>query len=101
MTIDFTRLLKSPRLLMEADLRPLQGERFQATGFPDLGPWVEHDQQPGMAATHAAFYSPVNLIRDGVSFVKNEEQVWAMLPAELGFPLALSACHGDRNAGQK
>ncbi len=27
-----------PRLLMEVDLKPLQGSRFQPTGFPDLGP---------------------------------------------------------------
>lgn len=27
----------SPRLLLEAELRPLQGTRFQPTGFPDLG----------------------------------------------------------------
>jgi len=27
----------APRLLLEADLRPLQGARFQPTGFPDLG----------------------------------------------------------------
>jgi len=27
-----------PRLLMEVDLKPLQGYRFQPTGFPDLGP---------------------------------------------------------------
>ena len=26
-----------PRLLLEADLEPVQGERFQPTGFPDLG----------------------------------------------------------------
>lgn len=26
-----------PRLLIEASLRPLQGDRFQPTGFPDLG----------------------------------------------------------------
>lgn len=34
----FHRLSEAPRLLMEAELRPLQGERFQATGFADLGP---------------------------------------------------------------
>jgi len=34
----FSALQGAPRLLMEAELRPLQGERFQATGFPDLGP---------------------------------------------------------------
>lgn len=34
----FARDLKTvPRLLMEAPLRPLQGSRFQPTGFPDLG----------------------------------------------------------------
>ena len=27
----------SPRLLMQCDLEPLQGTRFQPTGFPDLG----------------------------------------------------------------
>lgn len=29
-----------PRLLIEAELRPVQGHRFQATDFPDLGPAV-------------------------------------------------------------
>lgn len=37
MAIDFDALAQSPRLLMEAKLRPLQGTRFQPTGFPDLG----------------------------------------------------------------
>lgn len=30
-------LANAPRLLAEIDLRPLQGSRFQPTGFPDLG----------------------------------------------------------------
>ena len=38
MPLDFTSLNKVPRLLIEADLRPVQGSRFQPTGFPDLGP---------------------------------------------------------------
>ena len=37
MTIDLTRLANEPRLLMEAQLRPIQGARFQPTGFPNLG----------------------------------------------------------------
>lgn len=37
MSIDFASLESSPRLLMEARLRPVQGSRFQPTGFPDLG----------------------------------------------------------------
>lgn len=35
--IDFESLLAKPRLLLEATLKPLQGTRFQPTGFPDLG----------------------------------------------------------------
>lgn len=30
-------LKKAPRLLIEAELKPLQGDRFQPTGFADLG----------------------------------------------------------------
>ena len=37
MIIDLTRLANEPRLLMEAQLRPIQGARFQPTGFPNLG----------------------------------------------------------------
>lgn len=33
----FEQLTKAPRLLLEVDLKPLQGTRFQPTGFPDLG----------------------------------------------------------------
>lgn len=38
MTDLFDALKDQPRLLMEARLRPLQGQRFQPTGFADLGP---------------------------------------------------------------
>lgn len=37
MAIDFSKLNDEPRLLIEAELKPLQGDRFQPTGFPDLG----------------------------------------------------------------
>src|SRR5437867_13178143 len=30
-------LANQPRLLIEAELQPIQGHRFQPTGFPDLG----------------------------------------------------------------
>lgn len=33
----YQHLTASPRLLIEAELRPIQGHRFQPTGFPDLG----------------------------------------------------------------
>jgi CRISPR-associated protein Csb1 len=33
----FEKLLDAKRMLMEVDLAPVQGDRFQPTGFPDLG----------------------------------------------------------------
>ena len=38
MNIDYDTLANAPRLLLQAELRPLQGDRFQPTGFADLGP---------------------------------------------------------------
>ena len=40
MSLDFSPLAGEPRLLLEAELRPVQGSRFQPTGFPNLGPAV-------------------------------------------------------------
>lgn len=37
MSIDLTPLDEATRLLFTVDLRPLQGDRFQPTGFPSLG----------------------------------------------------------------
>jgi len=37
MPLDLSALAAAPRLLIEARLEPLQGTRFQPTGFPNLG----------------------------------------------------------------
>jgi len=37
MSIDLSALDQTPRLLLRARLRPLQGTRFQPTGFPEIG----------------------------------------------------------------
>lgn len=36
--MEWTKLATAERLLIEADVWPLQGERFQPTGFPEIGP---------------------------------------------------------------
>lgn len=36
--IDYHALARAPRLLVECELKPLQGHRFQPTGFANLGP---------------------------------------------------------------
>jgi CRISPR-associated protein Csb1 len=37
MTLTFDTLNDSPRLLIEVELQPVQGTRFQPTGFPEIG----------------------------------------------------------------
>lgn len=37
MTLNLSALNDTPRLLIEAELKPLQGTRFQPTGFPEIG----------------------------------------------------------------
>ncbi|PIV88259.1 MAG: type I-U CRISPR-associated protein Cas7 [Hydrogenophilales bacterium CG17_big_fil_post_rev_8_21_14_2_50_63_12] len=44
--MNFDALNNQPRLLIEADLQPVQGTRFQPTGFPDLGA-AEYDGPDG------------------------------------------------------
>jgi CRISPR-associated protein Csb1 len=44
---DFSTLKDAPRLLIQARLKPLQGTRFQPTGFPNLGA-AEYDGPGGM-----------------------------------------------------
>ncbi len=45
-------LADAPRLLIEAKLQPVQGTRFQPTGFPDLGAatYTLHDKEKGSTA---------------------------------------------------
>ena len=40
MPLDLSSIDNEPRLLLEAELKPVQGTRFQPTGFPNLGPAV-------------------------------------------------------------
>ena len=37
MTLDLSQLDNETRILLEVPLKPVQGQRFQPTGFPDLG----------------------------------------------------------------
>jgi len=38
MALDYDKIKDAPRLLVEVELAPVQGQRFQPTGFADLGP---------------------------------------------------------------
>ena len=50
MPLDLSALDNAPRLLIEASLKPVQGTRFQPTGFPNLGHAV-YDSPGGRGRT--------------------------------------------------
>ena len=50
MPLDLNSIDNEPRLLIEAGLRPVQGTRFQPTGFPNLGHAV-YDSPDGRGRT--------------------------------------------------
>jgi len=50
MSLDLTWIRNESRLLFDVPLRPIQGNRFQPTGFPDLGASRYRDPQTGSEA---------------------------------------------------
>lgn len=75
----FDKLADASRLLIEAELRPLQGDRFQPTGFPDLG-----------AATYKrADGTPMLLVESAQSMANRMEKVcWDEATNQIVKPLA-------------
>lgn len=86
MSIQLEQLNSHPRLLMEASLKPVQGERFQPTGFPDLGAAVydapgENDAPTPTVLVESA-QSMANRL-ESVCWNKDENQI---APALRGMP---------------
>jgi CRISPR-associated protein Csb1 len=77
-TTIYAALTDKPRLLVEAELAPVQGDRFQPTGFPDLG-----------AATYKrADGTPMLLVESAQSMANRMEAVcWDEGQDEIGAPL--------------
>ena len=89
----FSGLEKHPRLLIEAVLTPVQGDRFQPTGFPDLG-----------AATYKRpDGTPMLLIESAQSMANRLEDVcWNNSADEIVEPLkGLSHVVVDLGSGMK
>lgn len=65
MSLDLSALNDAPRLLIEADLKPLQGTRFQPTGFPEIGA-AQYDGPDG---------TPMLLVESAQSVANRLEEV--------------------------
>ena len=89
----FAALQDQPRLLIEAELRPVQGDRFQPTGFPDLG-----------AATYKRPDGTEMLLVESAQSMANrlEEICWDKAKDEIITPLkGLSHVVVDLGSGMK
>lgn len=91
MTLDFSQLKDQSRLLINVPLKPMQGSRFQPTGFPDLGAatftGIKYDEKSGESSEYEAL-----LVESPQSMANRLEQVcwdeagFDLVPALKGLP---------------
>jgi CRISPR-associated protein Csb1 len=76
-TIDLTSLDKTTRLLFSIDLQPVQGDRFQPTGFPSLGA-ATYQTKDGQKVLVESAQSMANRLEATVWDAVNEKPVAAL-----------------------
>jgi len=77
MTIDLTPLDETTRLLFSIDLHPVQGDRFQPTGFPSLGA-ATYQTRDGQKLLVESAQSMANRLEATVWDAVNEKPVAAL-----------------------
>ncbi len=78
MSLDLSALDNAPRLLLRAKLKPLQGTRFQPTGFPEIGA-AQYDGPDG---------TPMLLVESAQSVANHMEDVcWDKIANDWKEPL--------------
>lgn len=77
MTIDLSKLDNASRLLFSIDLQPVQGDRFQPTGFPSLGA-ATYQTKDGQKLLVESAQSMANRLEATVWDVVNEKPVAAL-----------------------
>lgn len=83
----FEQLAGASRLLIEAELKPLQGARFQPTGFPDLGPATY--KAPRTRADGKVEFVQMLLVESAQSMANRMEKVcWDEATNQIVEPLA-------------
>jgi CRISPR-associated protein Csb1 len=77
MTIDLTPLENTTRLLFSIDLQPVQGDRFQPTGFPSLGA-ATYQTKDGQKLLVESPQSMANRLETTVWDAANEKPIAAL-----------------------
>ena len=85
MTIDYDKLKDVPRLLMEAKLKPLQGHRFQPTGFADLGP-ARYTLPDGTDGTEMLLVESAQSVANRMELACWDDATQSLLPELTGLP---------------
>jgi CRISPR-associated protein Csb1 len=93
MPMDFSQLRTAPRLLMEAELKPVQGERFQPTGFADLGP--AHYQLPD-GKTEMLLVESAQSVANRMELACCKEDKRTLLDELNGLPYVCSIYNGEQ-----
>ncbi len=89
--IDYETLKTAPRLLMEAKLKPLQGHRFQPTGFADLGP-ARYTLPDG---TEMLLVESAQSVANRMELACCQEDRRTLLPELNGLPYVISRSNGE------
>ncbi len=92
MSLDLSAFASAPRLLLKAKLKPLQGTRFQPTGFPEIGA-AQYDGPDG---------TPMLLVESAQSMANRMEAVcWDKVADDWVVPLkGLSVIKVNDNEGK-
>ncbi len=86
MTIDLQQLDNHPRLLMEAELKPVQGTRFQPTGFPDLGAAAYDAPSSNGHATQVVLVESAQSMANRLESVSWDEAAGSLHQSLIGMP---------------
>ena len=86
MTIDLQQLDNHPRLLMEAKLKPIQGTRFQPTGFPDLGAAAYDAPSSNGQATQVVLVESAQSMANRLESVSWDEAAGSLHQSLIGMP---------------
>jgi CRISPR-associated protein Csb1 len=90
MTVNYANLATIPRLLIEAELRPLQGDRFQPTGFADLGP-ARYTRPDG---TEMLLVESAQSVANRMELACWDEAEEDLIPELCGLPYLKVTCNG-------
>ena len=98
MPVQMEQLNGQPRILMQAPLKPVQGKRFQPTGFPDLGAAVYDVPGENGAPTQTVLVESAQSVANRLEYVCWDEGAGSIHSAVAGMPYVSVTLWDSRGA---